>query len=179
MRNAMLIVTAFLVMPALLAGADKTPLNVKTGLWQVTVNHTTNGQIGIPPDVAAKLTPEQLAAAEAAMKNRAVGTPSAPQVYQKCITKDDLSRDAFGNRDKQSCTEKVVKSTGSDLELEETCANQQGKTDTHLNLHAVDSEHVKGMGHVISTIGGHNMTVDLKFDSKWVGSSCPAGSKNE
>jgi hypothetical protein len=174
----MLTITAFLLMPALLAGADKTPLNVKTGLWQVTVNHTTSGQVGIPPDIAAKLTPQQLAAAEAAMKNRASG-PSAPQVYQKCITKDDLIKNAFGNRDKQSCTEKVLKSTASDLELEEACANERGKTDTHLNLHAVDSEHVTGTGHAISDIGGHNMTVDLKFDSKWVGSSCPAGNKGE
>jgi len=178
MRNALLLGAAFLAMPALLAAADKTPLNAKTGLWQVTVNHTTSGQIGIPPDVAAKLTPEQRAQVEAAMKNRSGAGGSKPATYDKCITKEDLTKDPFSN-DKQNCSEKVIKSTSSDLEVQETCANPQGKSDAHINLHVVDSEHVKGTGHVVSLIGGRTMNVDLNFDSKWKSASCPAGSKNE
>lgn len=178
MRNAILVGAAFLAMPALLAGADKTPLNVKTGLWQVTVNHSSSGQLGIPPDVAAKLTPEQRAQVEAAMKNQAAAGPSKPNTYEKCITKEDLSKDAFSNN-KENCTQKVIKSTSSDLEVQETCANDQGKSDTQLNLHAVDSEHVKGTGHVVATSGGRTMNVDLNFDSKWKGASCPAESKNQ
>jgi hypothetical protein len=178
MRNALLLGAAFLAMPALLVAADKTPLNAKTGLWQVTVNHTTSGQLGIPPDVAARLTPEQRAQVEAAMKNRSGANGSAPATYEKCITKDDLSKDPFSNNNnKQNCSEKVIKSTSSDLEVQETCATQQGKSDAHMNLHVVDSEHVKGTGHVVSVVGGHTMNVDLNFDSKWKSASCPAESK--
>jgi Protein of unknown function (DUF3617) len=176
MRNAILLGAAFLAVPTLLAGADKTPLNVKTGLWQVTVNRSGSGQLGIPPDVAARLTPEQRAAMESAMKNRAAA-PSQPKAYEKCLTKDNLSKDPFS--EKKDCTENVIKSTGSDLQVHETCTNERGKTDADLNFHATDSEHVKGTGHVVSTVGGHNMTVEMNFDSKWVSATCPAGSKND
>ena len=176
MRKAILLATALLTMPALLAGADKTPLNVKTGLWQVTMSHTMSGQLGIPPDIAARMTPEQRAAAESAMKNRAANG-SQPRPYQKCLTKEDLSRDAF--TDKKNCTENVIKSTSSDLQVHETCASEQGKTDADLNFHAIDAEHVKGTGHVVTTSGGRNMTIDMNMESKWVSASCPAESKNE
>lgn len=178
MRNAILIGAAFLAMPALLAAADKTPLNVKTGLWHVTMNHSSSGALGIPPDMAAKLTPEQRAQVEAAMKNRSGAGGSKPTTYDKCITKDDLTKDPFSN-DKQNCSEKVIKSTSSDLEIQETCTSELGKADVHVNLHAIDSEHVKGTGHVVSTAGGRNMTDDLTFDSKWQSASCPAESKNQ
>ena len=55
-----------------LSAADKlTPLNVKEGLWEITVTHSMTGMPNmpaIPPDALAKLPPEQRARMEAMMK---------------------------------------------------------------------------------------------------------------
>ncbi|HTE88846.1 MAG TPA: hypothetical protein VK639_07845 [Terriglobales bacterium] len=49
--------------------ADKLqPLNVKTGLWETTTTRITSGEIPIPAEMLARLTPEQRAKMEARMK---------------------------------------------------------------------------------------------------------------
>src|SRR6185312_17371693 len=61
--------------PALMAQEKITPLNVKTGLWQSTTTIAISGSMGIPPEMEAKLTPEQRARMEAAMKQSGTGQP--------------------------------------------------------------------------------------------------------
>lgn len=43
------------------------PLNVKTGLWESTTTSTTSGQMPLPSDMLAKLSPDQRARIEARM----------------------------------------------------------------------------------------------------------------
>ena len=50
------------------AQAKFQPLNVKTGLWESTSTSTTVGQMPVPADLLAKLSPEQRAKFEARMK---------------------------------------------------------------------------------------------------------------
>src|ERR1700676_2872864 len=62
----------------LLAAGKVQPLNVKTGLWQVSTTTTMSGLPDIPPEMQARLdqmTPEQRAKMEAMMKSRFGGTP--------------------------------------------------------------------------------------------------------
>lgn len=70
-----LLVACFLVS---IVFAATEPLNVKTGLWQVTEISTTSGVPPLPAGMQArldKMTPEQRAKLEAAMKGRSGGTP--------------------------------------------------------------------------------------------------------
>ncbi len=69
-------------------GADKVqPLNVKLGLWEVTSTTNVSGMPPIPDDVLARMTPEQRARMEAAMKARSGEGPKTT-VRKECITKE-------------------------------------------------------------------------------------------
>ncbi|MGA2360569.1 MAG: hypothetical protein ABSF66_16325 [Terriglobales bacterium] len=72
------------------AADNITPLNVKEGLWEMTVTHSMSGMPAmpdIPPDVLAKMPPEQRARMEAMMK----GGPST-DVRKECITKEKIEK---------------------------------------------------------------------------------------
>ena len=135
---------------------------------------TATGKIGLPPEAAANLTPEQRAKIEAAMGAMASGTPKV-HTSRHCVTQDDLTKDPFGNRNKnQKCDETVVKSTGSELAVHEACQEGSSKVDAHISIQALDSEHVKGNVQADITMGGHTMHQNTSFTSKWVGASCSA-----
>src|ERR1700686_3767474 len=96
--------------------ADKiTPLNIKEGLWEMTVTHSMTGMPAIPPETLARMPPEQRPRAEAAMK----GTPTA-DVHKECVTKEKLEKQmAFdeNRKDKDDdCIRTIVNATGSKLE---------------------------------------------------------------
>src|SRR3954447_6932119 len=130
----------------LLAGSSFQPLNVKTGLWQVTEVSTIAGAPPITPDIQAaldKMTPERRARAEAMMKSRFGGTPHTTQ-YQKCITAKDLNSNPFVNGPGEKCTWTTVNSTASDMEARGTACEagkEQGmETDVDIKLHVVDPQ---------------------------------------
>lgn len=157
------------------AGGKVKPLNVKTGLWQTTSTNTVTGSMGIPPEMAAKMTPAQRAKFEAAMKKQASGVPRT-RTYKNCVTEKNLNEDPFTDKnDKMKCQETVIKSTGTDLEVREACTDGSSKSDVHMVFHANSSEHVTSSGNVAVTMGGRTMHSAMKMDSKWVAASCPAG----
>ena len=74
MRKVLSAALVGLLASVVLRAAGKVqPLNVKTGLWQVSTTTTMSGLPEIPPDMQARLdqmTPEQRAKMEAMMKSR-------------------------------------------------------------------------------------------------------------
>ena len=69
MRRIVAWTLALVFTSALMAGG-KVKLNVKTGLWQTTITNTVTGSMGLPPEIAARLTPAQRARFEAAQKKQ-------------------------------------------------------------------------------------------------------------
>jgi hypothetical protein len=165
-----LVFIAFCSLP-LCATDNFTPLNVKEGLWEVTVTHSMSGMPAtpnIPPDALAKMPPEQRARVEAMMK----GTPST-DVRKECITKEKLEKHSAFSSNRGDCTRTVVTSTGSKLEVKIHCEEKQTITDGTLVLEALTSDGVKGTMHsVTNSSGGHNMNMDFTFSSKYLGPSC-------
>lgn len=155
------------------------PLNVKTGLWQVTNTTKINGAPPITPEMQARLDQmpaEQRAKIEEQMKTAFGGAPHTSN-YKKCVTQKDLNTNAFGKED-QKCNWTVVNSTPSEMEVRApSCMTGEGdmKADIDVKIHALDPENVKATSHVIVTGNGHTMTSDGTMTSKWLGSSCPAG----
>jgi hypothetical protein len=178
MKRMIALGVAFLLPAALVAGG-KVKLNVKTGLWQTTITNTVTGSMGIPPEMAAQLTPAQRARFEAAQKKRASGTPRT-ETHKNCLTPEKLAEDPFTDRshgDEAKCSETVIKSTASDLEVRELCSYGSSKSDIHLSFHADSQEHVTGTGTTNVTTGGHDMHSNMKLESKWLSSACPAGTR--
>jgi hypothetical protein len=150
--------------------ADKlTPLNIKEGLWEMTVTHSMTGMPAIPPETLARMPPEQRARVEAAMK----GAPTA-DVHKECVTKEKLEKQmAFdeNRKDKDNdCTRTIVTSTGSKVEMKFHC--EQSSTDGTLLLEAVTSDSVKGSMHSVTNSHGRSMNMDLTFSSRYLGSVC-------
>ena len=171
MRKNILLGVIFLWAPVLLAAGDVRPLNIKTGLWEVTMTSEVSGRPPIPPDVLARMTPEQRAKFEAAMKARA-SQGSQPKTHTNCITKEKLNKDPF-SEERKSCTRTVLASTGSRMDIREVCEDQNGKREMTIRIEAPDSEHVTGSGQVTAAGGNNSMNVSMHFTGKWIGAVCP------
>jgi len=162
----------------LLWAADKiTPLNIKEGLWEMTVTHSITGMPAIPPETLAKMPPEQRARVEAAMKQSGMGGPTA-DVHKECVTREKLDKQlAFdeNRKDKdrdqdKDCTRAIVNATGSKLEIKFHC--EQSSTDGTLLLEAVSSDSVKGSMHSVTNSHGRTMNMDFTFSSRYLGPAC-------
>lgn len=151
--------------------ADKfQPLNVKTGLWETTSTRTTSGEMPIPAEVLARLTPEQRAKMEAKMKaNSAERTKTTTS--KSCMTKEKLEKAPFSDEQKE-CTRTIVTSTSSKAEVGFVCDKEDTKINGTINIEALNPENVKGASHVTITGGGHTMSTSGTFTSKWLGSAC-------
>ncbi len=176
MKRVIALGVAFILPAALLAGG-KIKLNVKTGLWQTTTTNTVTGSMGLPPEMAAKLTPAQRARFEAAAKKQGSSTPRTVS-HKDCLTPEKLAEDPFTDKshgDNAKCEETVLRSTATDLEVHELCTYGSSKSDIHLSFHADSPEHVTGSGTTTVTSGGHVMKSAMKMDSRWIAAACPAG----
>lgn len=160
----------------LLAQSKFMPMNVKTGLWQSTSTLKMSGSLGLPPEMAAKLTPEQRARYEEQMKQYTDQHQAQTSTSKTCMTKQQLSEDPFqqnGTGD-MKCKEKVIRSTPTDAEIQQSCTGEGGTSnEIHMILHAQDREHVTGKGEIVMTMGGHTMKSDMNFQSKWIQETCP------
>jgi len=158
------------VSSSFLWAADQiTPLDVKLGLWETTWTTQAMGQMPIPADALANLTPEQRARLEAAMAARNAKGPASGS-HKTCLTKEKLTKDAFN--DKQQCTSTVVSSSSHKLVVKLDCAEQDMKSTGTFKVEALSSEETKGTMEMVATGGGHTMNVNNSFTSKWVGSDC-------
>lgn len=179
MRTIIISAVACISASTLFAQEKVTPLNVKTGYWESTVTTATSGSLGIPPEVLAQMTPEQRARAEAMMKKReSEGQRSHSTTTKHCVTEKDLQTNPFVQKpdEKMKCVPHVIRSTGHDMEVRETCTEGTSKSDMHLTFHAADSEHVTGKGDVTATVGAHTMHSETSMTMKWLG-ACPEGEK--
>ena len=182
MRKIFSTVVICLLAGAILSAAGKVqPLNVKTGLWQVSLTSTMTGLPPIPPDLQAKMDqmpPEKRAQMEAMMKSRFGGTPTNTN-YKKCVTKEELENNAF-SKPEEKCNWTVVTSTGTDMEVK-TASCAAGKnvgmmqTDVDLKIHVVDSENVQATMELTSTGNGNTMKGNGTYTGKWLGATCPEG----
>jgi hypothetical protein len=155
--------------------ADKiTPLNVKAGLWEMTSTHSMTGMPAmpaLPPDTLAKMTPEQRARMEAAMKQSGAGGPTT-NVRKECITKEKLEKRSAFDENRKDCTRTVVSSTGSKLEMKIHCEGKEQGTDGTFLLEAVSSENVKGTMQFVTNSNGRTMNMNFTFNSRYLGPAC-------
>ena len=153
-------------------GADKlTPLNIKEGLWEMTVTHSMIGMPAIPPDTLAKMPPEQRARLEAAMKQNGAGGPTT-DVHKECVTKEKLEKQSPFSDDRKECSRTVLNSTGSKLEIKVHCEEKQSSTDASLLLEAVSADNVKGSMQSVTNTTGRTMNMNFTFSSRYLGPAC-------
>ena len=171
MRSKFLL--SLIIFPSLTSwAADKlTPLNIKEGLWEMTVTHSMTGMPAIPPDTLAKMTPEQRARIEATMKQSGMGGPTA-DVHKECVTKEKLDKQSAFSDNRKECTRTVLNSTGSKLEIKVHCEEKQSSTEATLLLEAVSTDNVKGSMQSVTNTTGRTMNMNFTFSSRYLGPAC-------
>lgn len=147
-------------------GANYQPLNIKTGLWEVTMTRSANGEMPMPAEYMSRLTPEQRARFEAAMKERSTHT------YTSCVKKEDVDGSLLNSRDNRDCTVTILKSTSSELDGKMSCNMEGMRGDGTMNMHVLDSGHTQGVTHMTMTGNGKTLNTDATISGKWIGSDC-------
>ena len=142
------------------------PLNVKTGLWELT---STTAVSGTPPVDTSKMTPEQKAGFEAAMKARQAKGPST-RVIKSCMTKEKLEREPFKEAAKASCTDTVISSTGTHWHAKRVCT--QPSSVGEFMLEVLSPERIKETVQMNQGDDKHAMTVHVSIAGQWLGSNC-------
>jgi hypothetical protein len=145
MRRMMLLGAICFTTTALVAGNDVQPLNIKTGLWQVTMTNTIQG----------------------------MGAPQT-HTYKSCVTKENLHQYPFAEPENH-CTYTVRSSTGSHMDVSGSCLPEEGgKADFKIQLDAADSEDVTGTGQLTLAGPQGALHGDYAGKSKWLSATCPA-----
>ena len=147
-------------------GANYQPLNIKTGLWEVTYSRSANGEVPIPAEYMSHLTPEQRARYEAAMKQNSTHT------YKSCVKKEDVDGSLLNSRDNRDCKVTILKSTSTELDGKMACNMEGMNGNGTMNMSVIDSEHTKGVTHMTMTGNGKTFNTDATLSSKWISSDC-------
>jgi hypothetical protein len=88
-----------------------------------------------------------------------------PLIFRFRPTRDAerlVERDPF-NREGKSCTETVLASTGSKMEVRELCVQENSTHDVTVHIETADSEHVEGTVKSNMSGGGHTMNMNGTF----------------
>jgi hypothetical protein len=121
------------------------PLNIKTGVWQITMTMTIQG----------------------------MGSPHT-HTYESCVTKENLSQYPFADPDNH-CQYKVQSSTGTRMDVSGSCMPKEGgKADFKIQLDAVDSENVNGTGELTFAGPDGAMHGEYSGKGKWIAATCAA-----
>ncbi len=149
--------------------AQAPALNVRMGLWEVTSTTAIGGQM--PAIDTGKMTPEQKARVEAAMKNLAGGHTN---VVKDCLTKEKFEKRSFLTQDRDGrCTQTLTTNTASVLDATATCTGPNAST-VHMHFEALSPTSVKGTMNMTSTEDGRTMTGTGTISGKWLGADCGA-----
>jgi uncharacterized protein DUF3617 len=145
--------------------AQAPALDLKMGLWEVTMNTDIAGQM--PAIDASKMTPEQQARIEA-MRQALVGA----KVTKTCITKEKLNRSNFLTNDQpEDCKKTIATNTRTTLDMSLVCTGAQSGT-RQIHLEAPSSTNINGTVKSSTTQQGRNMTVNFAMAGKWLGADC-------
>src|SRR3979411_2113928 len=150
-----------LAVTAWVQAADLTKPNIKPGLWEVATNPKISGEMPIPEEQLAKMTPEQRARLEAAMQSH-MTNGGKPRVYKECMTPEKIARGFEMDRgaDEASCKRTIVSSTSSELTLHDECNRPERKSVTDVHFEIKGGTQMNGKINVVVTSSGKTMTVD-------------------
>jgi hypothetical protein len=155
---------------------DRTPLNVKTGEWETTMSGESAGQLPIPQEMLDKMTPEQRARMEGAMKARS-GQGPRTTVRKNCMRKETLDKPFGNDEERKSCKQTIVTSSATKQEIHLECETRGGKQIGTFKLEALDSGNMKGSMHMTASNGARTMNMNYNFSTKWLGPKCSESNK--
>ncbi len=147
------------------------PLNLKTGLWEITTTTGAGDDNMLPAALLQKLTPEQRARVEERMKARSAD-PQKTINAKQCLTKQELERGMPFRLLHKSCSWAVLTSTSSRVEMRGECTDQGMKTESALRIGALSPEEAEGSLQFFTENQGTTPATTSTFNAKWIGPLC-------
>jgi len=143
-------------------------LDVKMGLWEVSSTVNIGGQM--PGVDMSKMTPEQKAQVEAAMKSM-MGAHTNTQ--KSCVTREKFNRESFmmENGPGMTCKQTITTNTKSALDAKVACTGEHPMT-MQMHIDALSQTTFKGTIKSTNTEQGKTMTVDGTMAGKWLSADC-------
>jgi hypothetical protein len=167
-RSAAAVVGLGLVsmLPAL--AADNTPVKVKPGLWEITADIEHSGVPPLPPEVLARLTPEQRAKLE---QHQQAGPHHS--VTKRCITQADVDKgfEPMAGMERANCTRTVTSSTPTLRAGRLVCTGEPSGAGNY-RFEARSAEAIVGNWDATMSRGDKAMTMKGAMQGKWLGSDC-------
>jgi hypothetical protein len=153
--------------------ADKMPLNIKTGLWEVTTHTGVRDDTMLPAGLLDKLTPEQRDRMEERMKARQADAQKTT-ITKQCVTRDELESGLLLRPPGKSCNWSRLSSTKSKVELRGVCVDQGLKTIATLRIEALSPETTAGSVQFSTPDANTNGVAVTIFKARWIGPFCKA-----
>jgi hypothetical protein len=148
--------------------AQAPALDVKMGLWEITSTTNIGGQI--PTIDTSRMTPEQKARMEAAMKGL-VGPHS--NVTKSCMTKEKFNRSSFmtDGDPGATCKQTMSTNTRTSMDANVVCTGKRTTT-SQMHIDAPSPTSFTGSVKSASAEQGQTMTVNVTMTGKWLGADC-------
>jgi len=149
---------------ALPLSAQKSPLNIKPGLWEMSIQLDMAG--AMPPGIdTSKMPPEQKAKIEALMKAQ----QNTPHIVKSCVTQEEIDNyrvNEAGND--ASCKTTVTKSSPTLVEIAQTCGGPAaGTRETR-----IEAPTPTAMKVVSKATSGRGAGTTVNMNGKWLGADC-------
>ena len=161
-------------LPGMESDARADSFNAKPGAWEMTHSGLSSGML-VPPDVLAKMPPEQRTNFEQAMQTRA--GKSGSRAIKSCVTKEDLEQNRIikGEEDEEQpeCATKVLAKSAGKLVIERSCPPPRASV-TRMTMEAQTPETI--VANIDMERAGSG-TVHIDIKGRWLGASC-AGIKD-
>ncbi|HVN02918.1 MAG TPA: tetratricopeptide repeat protein [Bryobacteraceae bacterium] len=149
------------------------PLDLEPGLWEIVLTVRTEGKLPIPPEVLARMTPQQRAAAEARMHGQG-SEPPRTTVKKSCLRVDELERPlmlTLGG-DGQGCRQTVAEVSATRQQLRVDCGQGAEHGGGTVLLEAADRKDATVSSHWLATDGTRTLRVSSVAKLKWLSASC-------
>ena len=169
------------VLTSVTMAAELVKPDIKPGLWEVTIKPEITGQLPIPPERLAAMTPEQRARIETAMQAHQ-GSAAKSSVYKDCLTPEKIARGFDIDKkfaDDASCKRTIVTSTRTELRLHDECVKSERKTTSDVHVQVTSGSTMVGTVKIAVSSGDRTMNVNNAMQGKWLSSSCGAVKDSE
>jgi hypothetical protein len=162
-RASRLLASTFVIAGiALPLSAQKSPLNVKPGLWEMTIQVDMAG--ALPGVDMSKVPPERKAQMEAMM----AAQKNKPHVVKSCVTQEELDKYQVNEGDDASCKTTVTKSSATLVEMTQTCSGEAAGT----REARIEAPTPTTMKMTSKSTSGRGAGTTINMSGKWLGADC-------
>jgi hypothetical protein len=153
-------------LPFAAGGQDR--LDIRTGTWEITATTHMSGT-PLSNEMLSKMTPEQRAEVQAAMREEAAKGPQT-EVSRECITPEEVER-PFASADLENCTQQIVRTTRTTQEARLQCTGEY-KGSGLLRVTAPNPQTMTATLELSAGDGPTPFTIKAQMKGRWLAAAC-------